>query len=134
MADFTAQGQEFTLATEVGEGLVAEQVTGIMGVAFQSISSSGAEPFWQNIISQFTNPEFSVFLARFDNDVNIVNPQTGFVEDQSNGGAVTWGGVNNSLFTGNVEFQNFPANQQPSFWWQSVTGTYFLMKQWFLFD
>ena len=120
LGGFTVQNQGFTIAQRITSGLIDGNVSGIMGLAFQQIASSGATPPWLAIINQLSSPEFGVFLARFDDDESQVNPTTGEIADQSNGGALTLGGTDGSLFTGNVEFQ--PLSGPQSFWFQTVTG------------
>lgn len=121
MGGFTEQQQKFTLVSEVTNGLLAGETTGIMGLAFEAIATSESTPFWQNILSQLENPEFSFWLTRFDNDTSIVNPKTGEASDE-NGGAFTLGGTNGTLFTGNIDFQTAPQGTQVGFWLLEVTG------------
>jgi hypothetical protein len=42
----------------------------VMGLAFQSLFSIKAEPFWQTLISekQLDSPEMGFFLGRYDDD------------------------------------------------------------------
>lgn len=101
-------------------GLVDGSIAGIMGLAFQTIASTQAVPFWQALISnnQFSSPEMSVFLTRFLDDSNAS-------EDEP-GGILTFGGTNNTLFAGDIDFQDFPSGSTPSYWLQTVSCTSFI--------
>jgi hypothetical protein len=90
-----------------------------MGFGFQTIAETKAVPFWQALVNskQLTTPEFGIWLNRFTND------PTANVEEQ-NGGALTLGGTNSSLFTGDIEFLNMPSGSTPSFWLLAISGTH----------
>ena len=56
---------------EVVEGsLISAPVSGLMGMAFQSLSSSGAPPLWQTLVNAgvLDSPLMSFQLTRFNND------------------------------------------------------------------
>lgn len=98
-------------------GLVDGSIAGILGLAFQTIASTGAVPFWQALINnnQFSSPEMSVFLTRFLDDAQAT--------DEEPGGILTFGGTNSSLFTGDIDFQAFPSGSTASYWLQSISGS-----------
>lgn len=101
--------------TQVFDNVVPNTASGIMGLAFQSLARTGATPFWQALLNgnQLSNPEFSVYLAR--------NQQRASSSTSSNdGGSITFGGRNTTLFQGDVEFQNFPGGTGNAFWYQNV--------------
>lgn len=81
-----------------------------MGLAFQAIASTQATPFWQALVSanQWSSPEMSFWLTRFINDNNAASEEPG--------GTLTLGGTNSSLYTGDIEFLDFPTGVTPSFW------------------
>jgi hypothetical protein len=90
-------------------------VTGLIGLAWQPLSSSGAMPFWQTLASKgsWNSPLMAFQLTRFINDTNG--------GDLEPGGSFTMGYVNESLYTGNIDYQNIP-NGQASFWLQEITS------------
>jgi len=94
-------------------GLVDAPVSGLMGLAFQSLASTEAVPFWQALIesNQLSAPEMSFWLTRSSSSTQNLEP----------GGVFTLGGTNSSLFTGEIEFINMPAGQ-PSFWLLPLTS------------
>lgn len=96
------------------QGLLSGTVSGIMGLAFEAISSTRSTPFWKALVdgNQLTAPEMSFWLARFrgDDDAGSEEP----------GGTFTLGGTNASLFTGDIEFIDLPVTT-PSFWLLRLT-------------
>ncbi|KAJ3733403.1 acid protease [Lentinula guzmanii] len=100
---FTVQGQTFLLADDLTDGLLDGPVSGIMGLAFQSIASTESTPFWQALVNagDLSIPEMSFWLARESNETVP-------------GGVFTLGGSNTSLFSGDIEFLDTQGT--PSFW------------------
>jgi cathepsin D len=115
MGGFTIQNQVFLEVDRVSQGLVDNTLSGIMGLAFDTISSTRSTPFWQALTNgnQLQDPEMSFWLNRVRNDPNA--------QQNEFGGIFTLGGTNSTLFSGDIDFQNMPG-QQPSFWLLSLTG------------
>ncbi|KAI0065993.1 acid protease [Artomyces pyxidatus] len=116
MGPFTISNQIFVTVDSISSGLIDGELAGIMGLAFDSIAASGATPFWQALVNanQFSSPEFSFFITRFVNDPNA--------SEEEVGGVLTLGGTNSTYFQGDIDFQNFPAGSQTSFWLQQVSA------------
>lgn len=96
--------------------IISAPASGLMGLAFQTISSSGALPLWQNLAQTagtLDSPVMGVWLTRFTNDssAQLLEP----------GGSITIGATDSTLFTGNVDFQDIP-DGTPGFWTQSLTS------------
>lgn len=51
MAGFSVKNQVFAVCNQVSPGLLTSPVSGLLGLAFQSISASKAEPLWQTLVS-----------------------------------------------------------------------------------
>ncbi|TCD62855.1 hypothetical protein EIP91_006336 [Steccherinum ochraceum] len=69
-AGFDVSSQTFGLVDGTSSGLLTSPVSGLMGLAFQSLATSGATPFWQAITNTrgaLSNPLFGVQLTRFNN-------------------------------------------------------------------
>jgi len=49
MAGFSVASQVFAVCDEVSSGLLNSPVSGLMGLAWNTIASSGATPFWQTL-------------------------------------------------------------------------------------
>jgi cathepsin D len=122
MGGFTINPQTFLVVEQASQGLLDEETSGIMGLAFQALASTRAVPFWEALTSanQLTSPEFSFFLTRFITDLNA--------NDAEPGGVFTLGGANTTLFTGDIEFLDLANNgviNQNTFWLLPMTGKTF---------
>jgi cathepsin D len=97
-------------------GLVDAPVSGLMGLAFDSLASTQATPFWQAVTNndQLSAPEMSFWLAR------DANPSS--ATSLAPGGIFTLGGTNSSLFSGDIEFLDLAST--PSFWLLSLSSKY----------
>ncbi|KAJ7252091.1 aspartic peptidase A1 [Mycena haematopus] len=115
MGNFSLQKQGFLSVESVSDGLLSGSVSGIMGLAFSAISSTGATPFWQSLIStnQLAAPEMAFWLTRFRG--------TNF-KDEEPGGSFTLGGTNASLFQGDIEFLPMAGPSDPTFWLLGVSA------------
>ncbi|KAH8111057.1 acid protease [Phellopilus nigrolimitatus] len=111
MAGFSVSKQTFAVCDQITSGLLNDPVSGLMGLAFQKIASSGATPFWQNLVQSgsWDSPVMSFQLTRFVEKQNA--------QPLEPGGTFTMGFVNTSLYTGNIDFQNIPGGQ----------GTYWIL-------
>lgn len=96
---------------QVSDDLAQSATQGIMGLAFAPLANTHATPFWEALVGGngvLSSPEMAFWLQRTD-------PQTPNEIDA--GGIFTLGGVNNSLFTGDIEYLNMPTTPQgPAFW------------------
>lgn len=104
------------LVNQVTSQLLASPVSGLMGMAFQSISTSGAVPFWQAIVNSngaLDSPLMAFHLTRFNNQSQA--------RELEFGGTFTFGAVNNTLFTGDIDFQNIPSGA-PGYWIINLAG------------
>ncbi|KAJ6594562.1 aspartic peptidase domain-containing protein [Mycena capillaripes] len=116
MGNFSLQSQGFLSVVQVSDQLLSGSVSGIMGLAFSAISSTGALPFWQGLITsnQLAAPEMAFWLTRFRGQNNV--------QDEEPGGSFTLGGTNSSLFQGEIEFLDMAGPPQPSFWLLGVSA------------
>lgn len=114
MAGFSVSNQVFAAVNQVTSGLLTSPVSGLLGLAWQTIASSGAAPFWETLASggAWTDPVMSFQLTRFINATNV--------KDNEPGGTFTMGFVNSSLYTGQIDYQNIPVT--PSFWLLAMTS------------
>ncbi|KAE9406293.1 acid protease [Gymnopus androsaceus JB14] len=102
MAGFSVQNQVFAVCDVVSTDLVEAPVSGLIGLAFQTISSSGAKPLWETLASSsaWTDPLMAFQLTRFSNASNAKSLEPG--------GTLTMGAVNTSLYTGDIDFNDIP--------------------------
>ncbi|KAI1794469.1 acid protease [Ganoderma leucocontextum] len=115
MAGLSIKAQTFAVATATTSNLLSQPVSGLMGLAFQSISSSQATPLWQALATSgaLDQPLMAFQLTRFTDDPNA--------QELEPGGTFNLGAVNTSLFTGDIDFQPIPGGQG-TYWIQELTG------------
>ncbi|KAG1804638.1 acid protease [Suillus subaureus] len=127
IAGFTISDQAFGVVTTTATNFLQNPVTGIFGLAWQSLAVSGVMPFWQALASngQLSQPLMAFQLTRFLND-----SQAGKLEP---GGSLQWschswrvspsfpGYANESLYTGTIDYQDLP-DGQASYWLQEITS------------
>ncbi|KAG2040135.1 aspartic peptidase domain-containing protein [Suillus americanus] len=114
MAGFSVPNQVFGAVTQVTSGLLNSPVSGLLGLAWQSIATSKAVPFWQTLASSgaWTDPVMAFQLTRFVNGSSV--------NDAEPGGSFTMGFVNSSLYTGSIDYQSIPTT--PSYWILPMTS------------
>jgi len=115
MAGFSVPNQVFGLCDAISDGLLETPVSGLMGLAWQSISTSGAEPFWQTLASSgaWDEPVMTFQITRFN---NISQSRT-----LEPGGTFTMGTLNSSLYTGDIDYVDLPENAV-TYWLLSLTS------------
>ncbi|PPR01067.1 hypothetical protein CVT26_016014 [Gymnopilus dilepis] len=114
MGGFTVASQTFVTVNSVTSNVLQGEISGLMGLAFSTLAVTRATPFWQALLNanQFSSPDMSFWLAR-------ANPSS--TAEEVNGGVFTLGGTNSSLFSGDIDFQQFPVNT-PSYWLQTLSS------------
>ncbi|KAK6906397.1 hypothetical protein I203_100382 [Kwoniella mangroviensis CBS 8507] len=99
LAGFTVTGQTFAVVTSTTARLISAPLSGLMGLAWKSIASSKATPFWQALAASgsWSDPEMGFYLARYrgDNSASSV---------ESQGGELILGGTNSSKYTGSINY------------------------------
>ncbi|KZT72002.1 acid protease [Daedalea quercina L-15889] len=116
MAGFAVSSQVFATVSEVSSNVLSAPVSGLMGLAWQAIASSGATPFWQALAASnttLTDGLFAVQLTRYNNDSKVTALEPG--------GTFTLGAVNQSLYTGEIDYQDIPTGEV-GYWIQQITG------------
>jgi len=110
MAGFSVSNQGFAVVNEVSTGLLTSPVSGLMGLAWQALASSGDMPFWQTLASSgaMDSALFAVQLRRY---TNASNPSS-----LEPGGELTLGTTNSSLYTGSIDYLDIPTTPSPSYW------------------
>jgi cathepsin D len=118
MAGFTISSQAIGVVSELSGNVISAPASGLMGLAFQSISATRSQPFWQALISenQLDSPEMGFYLGRYDDDPSY--------PDEVSGGAFTLGGTNSSLYTGNIEYTDFPNGTAEKWWTIDISCEY----------
>jgi cathepsin D len=111
LGGFSVAGQPFLVVDQITQGFFNGEtdVSGLMGLAFQTLAQTGAAPFWQTLVAnnQLSQPMMSFWLDRAS--------RTSQSSEQP-GGVFTLGGANTTLFSGDIEFNDQPADATASFW------------------
>ncbi|KAH9987135.1 aspartic peptidase A1 [Russula compacta] len=115
MAGFEVNNQVFGLCDEVSDSLLSSPVSGLMGLAWQALSSSGSTPLWQNLYQNnvLDQPLMAFYLTRFQNSSRA--------QEQEPGGVFTLGATNTSLYTGQIDYQSVPSGFV-SYWTLPITN------------
>ena len=104
------------VVSNVTDTLLDTPVSGLLGLGFQSISTSGTKPFWQTLAEipgSLDSPVMAFHLTRYVNDsgTRAIEP----------GGSFSIGTVNSSLYTGEIDYQGIP-NGSVGYWVLPLTG------------
>ncbi|KAI0782682.1 acid protease [Abortiporus biennis] len=116
MAGFEVQNQAFGLVTDVSQNMLESPVSGLLGLAFQNIATSGAMPFWETLVNSpntLDSPVMAFQLSRYINGTGAKSSEPG--------GVFTIGALNSSLYTGDVEYYNIP-DGQVGYWILEITS------------
>lgn len=67
MAGFSVSNQTFAVCDTVSSGLLSNPVSGLLGLAFKTIASSGATPFWEALVinGAWDSPVMAFQLTRY---------------------------------------------------------------------
>ncbi|QRV79608.1 aspartyl protease [Ceratobasidium sp. AG-Ba] len=109
MGGFTIQDQVMGLVTNTSGILLTGQTAGLLGLAFQFLSNTQSVPFWEALVSsgQWAEPLMSFWMTRF---TNVTTAQ-----EEEYGGEFRMGATNATLYTGDIEYHDMPANLN-SYW------------------
>jgi len=111
MAGFQVSQQTFGICSQLTTGLVSAPVSGILGLGWQALASSGAKPFWQSLFEGgvWDEPLMAFYLTRFQN--------VSRASEQEPGGVFTMGATNTSLYTGEIDYVNVQSLQNTLSYW-----------------
>ena len=112
LAGYTVNNLTFAEASAVAANTVEYPTSGIMGMGFQSLSTSGATPFWQVLEKQgvLSQNAFTFQLARNIDNINPNDPNINDVENP--GGVFTLGKIDSNQYSGDITYTNIPNNLQ----------------------
>ncbi|KAG8854472.1 hypothetical protein FRB96_007534 [Tulasnella sp. 330] len=115
MAGFGVSGQTFGVCNQVTQNLLKDPVSGLMGLAFSTLSTSKTMPFWETLASEgaWDEPLMAFHLTSF-NGVSGTGPL-------QYGGSLDLGFTNSSLYTGAIDYIDIPDGQE-SFWLIPLTS------------
>lgn len=102
--------QSFALVSNVSNNILAPGVSGILGFGFTGLARIHSLPFWEN--AKLPAPLFSLYVKR----------QEMGSQDQDDGGVFTLGGMNHSLFQGEVSYAAVMPPSPPRYWSIPLNG------------
>ena len=126
MGGYSVAGQTFAVCDTLSSGLIADSLSGIMGLSWQALAYSKgtsivplysdacatytdwtAIPWWLNLVNSgsWSQPLFGFYLARYRDVVGASRLET-------DGGKATFGYLDSSLYTGDVTYVSVPDNSQ----------------------
>ena len=121
MGGFQVQLQPWLRIDQITPGLQSGSASGLLGLAFEALSDTGATPFWQTLADsgRLATPEMSFWFTRLIGDPNASGEEFG--------GIFTLGGRNQTLYTGDVEFLPLVTiNGRKTYWIVNVSGAYLI--------
>ncbi|KAG2142916.1 aspartic peptidase domain-containing protein [Suillus bovinus] len=114
MAGFSVSSQGFAVVDAVSQSLLTSPVSGLLGLAWETLATSGQMPLWQSLASNsaWDSALFAVQLTRYTNDSSA--------QDLEPGGVINMGYTNSSLYTGSIDYIDIPGT--PSYWYIPLTS------------
>ncbi|PWZ01290.1 acid protease [Testicularia cyperi] len=110
LAGYTVENLTFGEASAVASNTVEYPTSGIMGMGFQSLASSGATPFWEVLAKQgvLKSNVFTFQLVRNIDNVDITDANVNSV--QNPGGVFTLGEIDSNQYSGDITYIDIPNN------------------------
>ncbi|KAI5454915.1 hypothetical protein NCC49_002191 [Naganishia albida] len=116
MGGYTVPNQVLGVVSEASDNLLQQPYSGLMGLAFETLASSGAMPFWEELVTtnQWPMPAMGFYMARYRDDYSAT-------QIEENGGWFSMGYLNQSLYTGDVNYVSINQNDR-DYWRIPVQG------------
>ncbi|KAJ7117109.1 aspartic peptidase domain-containing protein, partial [Mycena epipterygia] len=110
MGVFSVAAAPFLSVVQQANGLSLAPESGLLGLAFGGVATTTTVPFWQAIINnnEAVSPEMGFWLARES-------------VGSAGGGGFTFGGVNPSYYSGDIEFLSL-TGPSSTFWSLNVSA------------
>ncbi|KAJ7658532.1 aspartic peptidase domain-containing protein [Mycena rosella] len=116
LGPYSASVVRFLPALKLSPGWLTDPISGVLGLSFAGRAETTATPFWQRIIAsgEAAVPQMGFWLSRSTSTTGTAEP----------GGAFTFGGVNASLYSGDIEFLDLAPSQNGEylFWALNVSA------------
>lgn len=112
LGGYSVSSQVFASVDSMSSSLITSPLSGIMGMAFPALASSGATPWWAALASGGgwgSQPMFGVYLARFRDDPTAT-------ASEAQGGSLMLGGADASLYTGAISYVSVTGSPALQYW------------------
>ena len=106
------------VVTEVSTNMLTTPVSGILGLGWDTIATSGVTPFWQVLAETdglLDEPVMAFQLTQYVDDTSARSSEPG--------GTFNFGSLNSSLYTGDIDYQNVP-DGSAGYWILQMTSEY----------
>lgn len=115
LADYTVSSQTFAVIQTMSASLINEPLAGLMGLGFSSLSVSKSTPWWVSLATtKWNEPMFAFYLKRYRNVASASSTE-------ADGGKVSFGEVDTSLYTGNINYVSVADGKQ-AYWNIPIAG------------
>ncbi|KAK0557926.1 hypothetical protein OC846_000221 [Tilletia horrida] len=115
LAGYTVMNSTFALATQVAD-VLNPPISGLMGMAWKSLSTTGATPFWQAVVEggNVAAQVFSFQLARNNDADNLYTSELPL----NPGGVFTLGELDSNQYQGSITWHTVPQRfiQNAGYW------------------
>lgn len=64
LGGFQVSNQVFGVATSVTNSFLSGNISGLLGLGFQDLASTRANPWWEAASSSWTSPQMSFYMTR----------------------------------------------------------------------
>lgn len=110
IAGFTVSEQEFADVNQTSANIIGYPLSGIFGLAFESIAQTQATPLWQAVMEsgQVTEQAMGFFMKRYRGDVDASSIE-------SDGGEFSLGALDTSKYTGDINYVSI-ASSDTDYW------------------
>lgn len=112
LGGYSVSSQVFASVDSMSSSLITSPLSGIMGMAFPALASSGATPWWAALASGGgwgSQPMFGVYLARFRDDPTAT-------ASEAQGASLMLGGADASLYTGAISYVSVTGSPALQYW------------------
>lgn len=116
LAGYSVNSQTFALVTQASDQLLSQPYSGLMGLGWARLASSGAVPLWESLAEsgQLATPVMTFYMARYRGEATAT-----LIE--YDGGLMTIGYINNTIYSGDINYVNFNSNSE-DYWRIPVSG------------
>jgi cathepsin D len=114
LAGYTVNSQTFAVVDQLAAGTLDPPASGIMGLGFQTLASSGATPFWQ-VLAEGSTFQDKVFTFQLVRDETATSAETAVP-----GGIFTLGKLDSAQYTGSIN--TVPLDGNEGYWTIAMQG------------
>ncbi|TFK45733.1 acid protease [Heliocybe sulcata] len=116
MAGFQVVNQTFGVV-DSQQQLLSAPISGLMGLAWEALANTQSTPFWQTLASSgaWSDPVMTFQLTRQVTSCFVL-------QELEPGGQFTMGFINQSLYSGEIDYQDIRTNPAPQHWTLSISN------------